>query len=466
MMFRGKVRTIHFVGIGGIGMSGIAEVLLTLGFTVTGSDLAEGAAVQRLRALGAVVHVGHSPDNIGEADVVVRSTAVGEENVEVAAAIRAFVPVIRRAEMLAELMRLKYGIAVAGSHGKTTITSMVAACVAEGGLDPTVVVGGRLDSLGGTNARLGEGDYLVAEADESDGTFLFLAPTACLISNIDPEHLDHYGDFGTLIDTFLTFTNRVPFYGFSVLCQDHPVVQQLIPRVRRRVVTYGLSRQADYRADHIRQEGVATTFDVWRREEKLGSVTLGMPGKHNVQNAVGAIATAMELSVPFAQASQGLHGFTGVQRRFTLRGEEGSVLVVDDYGHHPVEVQATLDAAEAAFPERRLIAVFQPHRFSRLRDTWDDFCASFNRASQVVVMPVYRAGEQPIEGIDHRRFAQALWERGHRGVVRVDDHEEALSWLRSHARAGDVVITLGAGNVNQLCDPLLETLRDEGTSQA
>ncbi|TNE88570.1 MAG: UDP-N-acetylmuramate--L-alanine ligase [Deltaproteobacteria bacterium] len=453
-MFRGSVKTVHFVGIGGIGMSGIAEVLLTLGFTVTGSDLKAGAAVKRLRKLGATVHIGHGPDNIGEADVVVRSTAVGEENPEVSEAHRRFVPVIRRAEMLAELMRLKYGIAVAGTHGKTTTTSMLAAVLGAGGLDPTIVIGGRLDSLGGTNARLGTGEFMVAEADESDGSFLYLSPTVALVTNIDPEHLDHYGSEAALEETFLTFANRVPFYGFSVLCQDHPTVQRLIPQVRRRVVTYGMSRQADYRAAELESDGLNTSFAVYHREELLGRVSLGMPGVHNVTNAVGAIATALELDVPFATVKGSLDGFTGVQRRFTVHADVGGVLIVDDYGHHPVEIEATLQAAESGFPGRRLIAVFQPHRYTRVRDLWDGFCGAFNRADEVLVCPIYRAGEEPIEGIDHLRIASEMHDRGHRGVHAIEDLESATSWLAEHVREGDVVITLGAGNVNQVCEEL------------
>ncbi len=459
MMFRGKVRTIHFVGIGGIGMSGIAEVLLNIGYSVSGSDLREGPSVRRLRSLGAVVHIGHSADNIGAADVVVRSTAVGEDNLEIVEANKRLVPVIRRAEMLAELMRLKHGIAVAGTHGKTTTTSMLATLLAAGGLDPTIVIGGRLDSLGGTNARLGEGDYLVAEADESDGSFMLLSPTVSLITNIDPEHLDHYGDAETLERTFLEFANKVPFYGFSVLCIDHPVVQRLIPDVRRRVVTYGLSRQADYRASNLRRDGLLTTFSVHRREDLLGDVTLGMPGLHNVSNAVGAIAAAMELNISFQGIAGALHGFTGVQRRFTVHDTVDDVVIVDDYGHHPVEIAATLEAADQGFPERRLIAVVQPHRYTRVQSLFDDFCSCFNQAARVVVCPVYAAGEQPIEGIDHHTLAAGIHERGHRGCFAVDSLDAAVVALTDLVKPGDIVVTLGAGNVNSVCGQLADALR-------
>lgn len=458
MMFRGKIRTIHFVGIGGIGMSGIAEVLLNQGFEVTGSDLGRGPSVQRLERLGARVAIGHAPENIGSADVVVRSTAVPTENVEIVEARRRLIPVIRRAEMLAELMRLKHGIAIAGTHGKTTTTSMLATLLYAGGLDPTVVIGGRLDSLGGTNAKLGQGDYLVAEADESDGSFLHLAPAVGLVTNIDPEHLDHHGSFERLRTTFLDFLRKVPFYGFAVLCADHPVVQSMIPQLERRVVTYGFAQHADYRASAVRAAGLHTTFRVHHHESLLGEVSLGMPGKHNVSNALGAIAVALELEVGFDVARRALHGFTGIQRRFTVRGDAGGVLVVDDYGHHPVEIEATLRAAEEAFPDRRLVAVFQPHRYSRVHSLWDAFCSSFNRAAEVVVCPVYAAGEAPMPQVDHEHLGGSMRDRGHRGVEVVADLDSALSYLKSSVRSGDVVITLGAGNVNQICDPLVAHL--------
>ncbi len=457
-MFRGIVDVIHFVGIGGIGMSGIAEVLLSLGFAVTGSDLKEGATVERLRGLGAEIHIGHKPENIGDADVVVRSTAVGESNPEVAAALERRIPVIRRAEMLAELMRLEQGIGVAGSHGKTTTTSMVAAILTAGEFDPTVVIGGRLDSLGGSNAKVGRGNWLVAEADESDGSFMLLSPVIAMVTNIDPEHMDHYGTVQALEDTFLAYCNKVPFYGFTAVCVDDPTIQRLLPQMRRRVITYGFARHARFRASHIRQEGLHTTFTLHHDTVVLGDITLDMPGRHNVQNALGALAVAMELGVPFATAAKALHGFTGVQRRFTVRGEAKGVLVVDDYGHHPTEIRATLAAAGRGFPGRRVVAVFQPHRFSRVQEHWDDFCMAFPDADVVVCCPVYRAGETPIEGIDHERLAREMRERGHHGAHTVDSLEDGLEWLATHLEEGDVVITLGAGNVNSICAPLLERL--------
>lgn len=460
MMFRGKVRVIHFVGIGGIGMSGIAEVLLTLGFHVTGSDLKESPTVRRLRGLGATIHIGHLPENVGEADVVVRSTAVNLENPEVRAATEQLIPVIRRAEMLAELMRLKHGIAVAGTHGKTTTTSMLAVCMAAGGLDPTVVIGGRLDSLGGTNARLGAGEYLVAEADESDGTFLFLSPTVGIITNIDPEHLDHHGSVEQLENAFLQFANRIPFYGFAVVCQDHPAVQRLIPNVRRRVVTYGFARQAQYRAAKFVPDGLNTRFSVYCDEVELGEISLGMPGRHNVSNAVAAVATAMELSIPFESIQKSLTGFTGVQRRFTVMAEVAGVLIVDDYGHHPVEIKATLAAAAEGFPDRKILAVFQPHRYSRVQELWEDFCGAFNSADEVIVCPVYAAGEIALEGVNHQRLAAEIYERGNRKVHSVADLHEAAARVVDNISPGDLVITLGAGNVNQVCTLVEERLRE------
>lgn len=453
-MFRGKVGTIHFVGIGGIGMSGIAEVLLNLGYVVTGSDLKEGESVRRLRGLGATVHIGHAREHVGEVDVVVRSTAVREDNPEVEEAARRGVPVIRRAEMLAELMRLKYGLAVAGTHGKTTTTSMLATCCGAGGLDPTVVIGGRLDNLGGTNAKLGAGDYLVAEADESDGSFMLLSPTVAVVTNIDAEHLDHYGTMDALEDTFADFVNKVPFYGFVVLCIDHPRVQALLPKVRRRVVTYGFASQADYRIRSVAYEGECSRFVLHHEGESLGEIALGMPGQHNVANAAAAAAAAHQLSIPFASIQSALDGFSGVQRRFTVVGERGGVLYVDDYGHHPVEIEATLGAACEGYPERRVVAVFQPHRFTRVRDLWAEFSGCFNRADRVVVCPVYPAGEAPIEGVDHERLAQEIRDRGHRSVWSVDSLEDAAALLEEESASGDLVISLGAGNVNQVVNQL------------
>jgi UDP-N-acetylmuramate--alanine ligase len=457
-MFRGKFQRIHFVGIGGSGMSGIAEVLLTMKFQVTGSDLKESAAVKRLVELGGVVHLGHRAENVAGADVVVVSTAVRADNPEVLAAREAKVPVIPRAEMLAELMRLKYGIAIAGTHGKTTTTSMVAKCLHANGFDPTVVIGGRLDSFG-SSARLGQGDYLVAEADESDGSFLLLDPTVAVVTNIDPEHMEHWGDFDRLVDGFVQFANKVPFYGFTAVCLDHPVIQRILPRLRRRAVTYGLSPQADVRADRIRQEGRRLSFRVLRQDQELGEIQLEQPGRHNVLNALAAVSVALELDLPFGRAAAGLHGFSGVDRRFSQRADVGGVLIVDDYGHHPVEIQATLSAAAEAYEGRRVIAVFQPHRYTRVANLKEDFALSFHNASAVVVLPVYAAGEAPIEGADQASLVAAMTEHGHRNVLSASSVDASVDVLEGMVRPGDVVITLGAGDVNRACGLLAERLR-------
>jgi UDP-N-acetylmuramate--alanine ligase len=461
-MFRGKIQNIHFVGIGGSGMCGIAEVLLTMGFAITGSDLRAGSAVKRLRGMGSVIQMGHDPGHVLQADVVVKSTAIPMNNPEIVAAERLHIPVIPRAEMLAELMRMKYGIAVAGTHGKTTTTSMLATCMHQAGLDPTIVIGGRLDNIG-ASARLGGGEYLVAEADESDGSFMLLDPTVAVVTNIDPEHLEHWGNMDALVQGFREFTNKVPFYGFAALCLDHPVVQSLLPSIRRKVVTYGLGTTADVRGESIVHDGVKTRFGVRWRDNFLGEVQLAMPGEHNVCNALAAIAVSLELDIPFAQIQAGLHGFSGVDRRFSIRAQialgDEEVTIIDDYGHHPTEIRATLAATTQAWPDRRIVAVFQPHRYSRVRDLFDSFVRCFNDATEVVVCPIYRAGEAPIEGIDHSSLAAGLVDHGHRDVRRVDSLAEAVQHLSETVKPGDVVITLGAGDVNQVCSGLAEYLR-------
>ncbi|HCH62492.1 MAG: UDP-N-acetylmuramate--L-alanine ligase [Deltaproteobacteria bacterium] len=462
-MFRGKIQRIHFVGIGGSGMSGIAEVLVTQGYAVTGSDLNESSAIERLRTLGATIHIGHDPGYINDVDVVVKSTAIPDRNVEIRAAHALKIPVIPRAEMLGELMRMKYGLAVAGSHGKTTTTSMLARCLHHAGLDPTIVIGGRLDSIG-SSARLGAGEFLVAEADESDGSFLTLDPTVAVVTSIDPEHMEHWGSFERLLDGFVQFTNKVPFFGFATLCLDHPNVQALLPRIRRRVITYGLTTQADCRAEDITPSGEQSAFTVVWHDQPLGRVTLGMPGRHNVENALAAITVGLELGVAFTDLQAALDGFKGVDRRFSIRHRIGSgtdeVTIIDDYGHHPAEISATLAGAAEAWPHRRLIAVFQPHRYTRVRDLLDDFARSFNQANHVVACPIYRAGEKPIEGLDALRVAAALRNHGHRSVQPVTSLAEAGEHLASVVQPGDVVITLGAGDVNTVCGRLAEHLTD------
>ncbi|AKU91862.1 UDP-N-acetylmuramate--L-alanine ligase [Vulgatibacter incomptus] len=455
-MFRGRRPTIHFVGIGGIGMSGIAEVLVNLGYPVTGSDLKEGDTTRRLEGLGARIAVGHRAENVGKADVVVISSAVRQQNPEVVEARRRAIPVIPRAEMLAELMRLKVGIAVAGSHGKTTTTSMIAHLLAAGGLDPTAVVGGKLNNLG-SNAKLGNGEYMVVEADESDGSFLRFSPAIAVVTNVDPEHLDHYGDFDTLQRAFVDFVNKVPFYGVAVMCADHPVVQAMLPSVDRRCVTYGLSPQADYRAEAIETNAFEVKFVATRGGEPLGAFRLPMIGLHNVQNALAAIAVADDVGLPMDKVRDAFETFSGVQRRFTIRGEAAGVTVVDDYGHHPAEIKATLDGARRAFPKRRIVVAFQPHRYSRTRDLLADFATSFNEADRLLVTEIYAASEDPIPGVTGEAFAGAVRSHGHRDVD-FAKRSGLASTLRGAVREGDLVITLGAGDISQVSTELLELL--------
>ncbi len=448
---------IHFVGIGGIGMSGIAELLINLGHTVTGSDLKAGAATRRLEELGARISIGHHPDNVSGADVVVVSSAVKEDNPEVVAARRSQVPVIPRAEMLAELMRLKYGVAVAGAHGKTTCTSMVAALFAAGGLDPTVVVGGRLGVLG-TNAWLGKGEFLVAEADESDGSFTRLAPVLVVVTNMDREHLDHYGSEQALEEAFVTFMNKVPFYGAAVICLDDARLAALIPRVNKRTITYGLASQADFQARDLRPQGMGTRYSLYVRGERLGEIDLPLPGRHNVLNSLGAIAAAMEVGVPFQRIAGACAALEGVKRRFELKGHHTSgALVMDDYGHHPTEIKATLEAARDCWPDRRLVVCFQPHRYSRSRLLFDEFATAFYGADRLLVLEIYAAGEKPDPGISGRKLAEAIADHGHRGVEFVGSHQAAVKRLEAELEENDVLITLGAGDVWQVGQALLST---------
>ncbi len=453
-----RTRRIHFIGIGGIGMSGIAEVLNNLGYEVSGSDLRRSDVTQRLESLGVRVMTGHAGDNVIGAHVVVRSTAVRADNAEIRAARDHGIPVIRRAEMLAELMRMKLGVAVGGTHGKTTTTSLLAAVFAAGGLDPTIVVGGKLNSVG-TNAVLGRGEWMLAEADESDGSFLMLSPILAIVTNIDPEHLDHYGSVEALEEAFVQFMNRVPFYGAAVLCIDHPRIQSLLPQVGKRYITYGLSSQADFRAVDISVSDGVSRFSVMRGDEFLGPVALRIPGRHNVLNALATIATGLEADIPFAVIRKALEGFEGVQRRFTIRGEIGGVTVVDDYAHHPAEIRATLAAARENY-HRRIVAVWQPHRFSRVVDLRDDFMRAFNDADVVCVMDVYRAGEEPVEGIDAAALARDLRQHGHKGAQATPSPDDVRQMLHRTLRKGDIVLTLGAGDVTQLSTELIQVVLD------
>jgi len=451
-----RVKRIHFVGIGGIGMSGIAEVLLNLGYRVGGSDLAESETTLRLRKAGADIAIGHRKENLRDADVVVTSSAVRPDNPEVAAAHERAIPVIPRAEMLAELMRLKYGVAVAGTHGKTTTTSLIATVLACGGLDPTAVIGGKLNIFG-SNAKLGQGELLVAEADESDGSFLKLSPTIAIVTNIDPEHLDHYRNLEEIQTAFLEFINKVPFYGLAVLCLDHENVQALIPQVKKRYVTYGLSTQANYRAGSISFQGVMTSFRAFENDRELGRISIQMPGLHSVYNALATIATARELDLDFGVVQEALGSFSGVQRRFQIKGERGGILVVDDYGHHPAEIKATLSAAQNGWG-RRTVVIFQPHRYTRTRDLLKEFFTAFNQADVLFLLDIYPAGEDPIPGVKAENLYEGIKGHGHKDVTLVSERKEILDHLLPRLKSGDMVITLGAGDVWKIGETLLEEL--------
>ena len=444
---------VHFVGIGGIGMSGMAEVMHNLGYDVQGSDIADSPNIERLRKMGIPVMIGHKPENIEGAEAVVISTAISRENPEVAAARAKHIPVTRRANMLAELMRLKWNICVAGTHGKTTTTSMIAALLDAAGLDPTVINGGVINAYG-TNARLGEGDWMVVEADESDGTFIRLPTTVGVITNIDPEHLDHYGGFDKLRAAFDQFIENTPFYGFGVVCLDHPEVQALVGRITdRRLITYGVNPQADVRAENVTYADGKAHFSIvfrkrGREESRIDEVTLPMPGRHTVLNAVAAAIVAREVGASDDAIRKGFAAFNGVKRRFTLAGNWNGVTIIDDYGHHPVEISAVLAAARGV-TQGKVIAVVQPHRYTRLRDLFDDFCACMNEADTVVISDVYPAGEKPIDGVDRSALVQGILSRGHRDVVSMDSWDDLPGIVAEKAGEGDYVICLGAGDVTK-----------------
>jgi len=457
----GKIEKIHFVGIGGIGMSGIAEVLLNLGYKVSGSDIRQSDTTERLASIGGEIYIGHARQNLTNVDVVVTSTAVQEDNPEVLEAREQMIPVIPRAEMLAELMRMKYGIAIAGTHGKTTTTSMVATVLTHGGIDPTIVIGGKLNTLG-TNAVLGQGKFLVAEADESDGSFMKLSPTIAVVTNIDADHLDFYtGGISQIKDIFVDFINKIPFYGLAVLCLDDDNVAGIIPRVTKRFVTYGLSSQADIRATHIRLEGGRSTFVAHYKGYRMGEITYAMPGAHNVLNALACIAVAMELDVPFPMIQEGFAGFGGVGRRFQVKGEVNGIMVVDDYGHHPAEIRATLAAAKGGWPERRLVVAFQPHRYTRTKELFDDFVKCFYDADVLVLTDIYAASEQPIDGISAESLVTAIKKHGQRDVTYVADRETLPEYLESICKPGDIAMSLGAGNIWQAGEGLLKRLQGQ-----
>ena len=457
-MFNKSDIKIHFVGIGGMGMCGIAEVLVNMGYQVSGSDIQQTEITRHLSEIGCMVNYGHRAENVAQVDVVVVSSAIKGYNPEVEAAQARLIPVIPRAEMLGELMRMKNGIAVAGSHGKTTTTTMIASVLMSAGMDPTAVIGGRVNALGQANARWGKSDYLVAEADESDGSFLTLTPTFAVVTNMDPEHLDHYGSVDNLRRAFVDFVNRIPFYGMAALCVDNQGVQSLLPDLRKRYVTYGLAPQATYRARNIRYDGLITRYVAWRRADELGEIDLPMPGQHNVLNSLAVLAMCDTLDIPFEVTAKALAQFEGIQRRFTVRGQVGGITIVDDFGHHPAEVRTTLAGARSAFPGRKVIAAFQPHRYTRTRDQFQEFSRSFYDADEVVLCDVFAAGEPAIEGATSEALVKAIRANGHKNVRYIARREDIATELEGELHRGDVIITLGAGNIQLTCNELIEVL--------
>lgn len=459
-MYR-KTKHIHFVGIGGIGMSGIAELLVNLGYKVSGSDLSRSKITQRLAKLGCTVHKGHNSEWIAGSDVVVASSAIAENNPELEAAREFGVPVIMRAEMLAELMRLaKYGIAIAGSHGKTSTTSMVSWIMAEAGLDPTIVVGGKVDCLGG-NAKLGQGDFLVAEADESDGSFLKLSPVLEVVTNIDFEHPDFYDDIEQIKEAFLRFIKKVPFYGAAIICLDDEHIAEILPEIRKRVITYGLTRQSDLYAENIEFENGRSRFEVSQSGNVLGTVELLQPGMHNIYNSLAAICVGLELEIDFTVIAQALGSFAGVQRRMELKGEVCDITVVDDYGHHPTEIRATLSAVKQAWPEKRLVVLFQPHRYSRTKGLFNEFQTCFHLADLLVMTDIYAASEEPIEGIGSLQLLEKIRQHGQRHTAHIPEVSELAAAIKDKLQPGDLVLTLGAGNIVKAGEELLALLENE-----
>ncbi len=449
-----KIHKIHMVGIGGAGMSGIAEVLLNLGYSVSGSDMSDSAVVKHLRSLGATVAVGHAAENLGDVQVLVKSTAIADDNPEVVEARRRNIAIIPRAEMLAELMRLRQGVAIAGTHGKTTTTSFTASIFDAAGLDPTVIIGGRLNAYG-TNAHLGHGDYLIAEADESDGSFLCLLPIINVVTNVDEDHLDHYGTREAIDDAFVAFMNSVPFYGINVVCGDDPGVRALLPRVKRPVMTYGFAADNALRAVPL-ESGAVSRFSVWQNGEELGEVRLPQPGRHNILNALGAIGAALSADIAFADCARGLGAFGGVGRRFEYKGERDDVTVIDDYGHHPAEIAATLATARQVFPGRRLVVAFQPHRFSRTQAHFGEFCKVFDTVDQVLLTEIYAASEKPIPGVSGESLAQGMRQVSETPVAYYRTIPELAAALPEYLRPGDVLLTLGAGTITRVGPLYLE----------
>jgi UDP-N-acetylmuramate--alanine ligase len=458
-MFLGKTHRIHFIGIGGSGMSGIAEVLINQDYEVSGTDPSSSRVTDHLKALGADIRHSHSPENIIGKHVVVVSSAISDSNVEVLAAREQSIPVIPRAEMLAELMRMKHGIAIAGTHGKTTTTSLVATVLAAGNLDPTVIIGGRIKNMGG-HAKLGQSQYLIAEADESDGSFLKLSPTLAVVTTLDEEHMDFYLTMENMKSTFLQFLNKVPFYGAAILCLDDANLQSLLPRIEKRVITYGLKSQADYTARNISVEGLETYFTVYHHGKKLGKILSGALGRHNVCNTLAAVAVGMELNIDFPTIAESLKTFTGVQRRFEILKQSDALIIIDDYGHHPVEIQATLSTVKEVWPDRRLVVVFQPHRYSRTEHLMESFFSSFNDADKLLLLDIYSAGEEPIEGIHSQKIAEGVKEFGHKNVEYIGSTESVIPHLQKILEPGDIVLTLGAGNIGELSHKLANRFND------
>jgi len=454
---------IHFVGIGGIGMSGIAELLLNIGYKVSGSDIRSSTITERLKQMGGILFEGHDGNQVQGADVVVTSSAIESGNPEVIAAREASIPVIPRAEMLAELMRLKYSVAVAGAHGKTSTTSLVSAVLEKGGMDPTVVIGGKLKSIG-SNAVLGQGDFIVAEADESDGSFLKMSPTIAVVTNIDREHLDFYLDLEAIQDAFLRFIDRVPFYGLAVICLDNDPLQDLIPRIQKRFTTYGLTSQADLQARDVEFDGLKSRFTLYHHGNNLGPITLNLPGMHNVYNSLASIAVGIELDLSFTDIKQALETLQGVQRRLEVKGEAKGITVVDDYGHHPTEIRTTLEAARECWPKQRKVVVFQPHRHTRTQALFREFSRAFYESDLLVVLPIYSAGEQPIEGIDSPGLCREIRTHGHKEVVYQHERREVLAFLKANLREGDILLTLGAGDVWKVGEDLLRSIQDTDAS--
>ncbi len=456
----GRTRHIHMVGIGGIGMSGMAEILLLKGYKVTGSDSSEGETIPRLQEMGAEIAIGHSEENINDADVVVYTSAVkADNNIETRTALEKGIPVIKRAEMLAELMRIKYGIGIAGTHGKTTTTTMVGHVIQDGNFDPTIMVGGKVHSFSKTNAVVGKGDIFVVEADEFDRTFLRLSPSLGVITNIEADHLDIYDDLDDVKQAFIDFANKVPFYGAVVVCLDDPNVRAIIPEIDRRIISYGLTEKAKIRATDIKINHFNSTFTVWNSNEELGEVTLKAPGKHNVKNALAAIAVGMELKIHFEDIKSGLERFEGVFRRFQLKTEAGGVMVVDDYAHHPTEVQATLNAARKGWKGRRIVAVFQPHLYSRTQDLYKEFGLSFFDADVVVITDVYPSREKPIEGVSGKLISDAAKEHGHKNVHYLKEKENLADKLKEIVTEGDIIITMGAGDIYKYGEEFVNWLK-------